>query len=172
MIGRVLVAPALVCLLVGGLLGAWGWTQRDASRERMIVQADERAEEEFESLVSGVEGPAFDPHLWACESLLSAAALETPTSTGAYGLPTDPATGEPAPSVTVPPAQLAAELVTMLGPEQVTGIPELDAPEVQAAMAELRAVVVDASAAGRDVRTDPAAIGAGAVLADVVAPRC
>jgi len=170
-IGRILVAPALVCLLLGAGLGVWGWTQRDASRARMVEEADAAAEADLADVyVDG--GPVFDPRAWACQNLLSAGALETPSSTGAYGYPLAPATGDTVTSVEVPPAQIASELITMLGPEQVTGIVGLDVPEVQAAMAEMRAAVIEASSTGVDVRIDPTVNDAAVALLDVVVPIC
>lgn len=183
---RSLVVPALVCLIVGAALGTWGWGQRDASRQRMIEEAEARFEEDDDLLGpdgDGMFGPDASalpsPYEAACADILAAADLRLPGqlvppgpepgTSGEPGAPGGPAApGAPQ----VPSEDLAPVLSSVLQPERVAGIVELDITEVHAAMATMRTAVVDASTAGRDLYEDPAVGVAGLQLRAAVAPLC
>lgn len=163
------MAPALVCLLLGGVLGVWGWTQRDTSRDRMVADAEAEAERRFDGF-EGVGQPTFDQQVWICDLLISASMLETPGASGLVDAATVPAPeGAPA---TIPSAQLAAELISVLSPDVTLGVAGLDTAEVQLAVADLRAALIAASSTGTDVRADPTVAAKAQGLGDAVVAAC
>lgn len=176
-LNRLLAVPAVLCVVLAGFLGVWGWEGRDESRARA---ADEDLRREVESLlgppVSGDYHPEDDfLHLQACDTLLRAATLDRTVGAGAI----DPLAPDPAvttlpsdPTNTLPAVEAATALRNMLDPIVVSGLPGLDEPEVHAAMAHLRDQIDGALAVEHDPFASPNVQGAAQELGNVVFVRC
>ncbi len=149
---RVLAVPAVLCVVVGALLGVWGWSERDQSRNRVD---EEQADEEV------VEGGLFgsSPDVMAdleaevCATLLSATRLDPAIGPLGPGGPTL----SPGAGTTFPPSPelVAAELEAIIQPALVSGLPSLDRPDIRAGILAQRDAVLRASRAGRDITSDP-----------------
>ena len=170
--GRAMAVPALVCLALGVLLGGWGWTQRDAARDRIIVVED------------GGDGGFFSPppevseeqrRVQACSLLLAASRVQAPDfATFGFG-PTEGGFDPQAPTVSTippPPAAVASSLVSVLDPEIVTGVPALEVPEVVLAISSERAAIEVVLAAGGDITTDPEVLRSAQRLGEAISGTC
>lgn len=161
-VNRALMVPAVLCLVVGAVLGVWGWGERDAARARIIERVDRH---------DGPEGgPFFDfsPEEEACLALYSAASLQVPAGGPVPPFPGGP--GDPGPGD--PVGESERSLVAVLDPATVAGVPGLDGdPDLAQAMAVLQDALVRALDEGREPRSDAevrfAAQELGRVLNDV-----
>ena len=151
MVSRALALPAVACLVLGAVLGVWGWGQRDEARARIVPE---------EEVVEG--GGLFDPAplgdaerlAQACASLRAASRVERPPADGLGVGPEAPAD----------PIVTGFALMAVLNPELVLGLVPLDRPDVRAAIEEERRAVDLVVSGGGDVTSDPEVARTAAVL--------
>lgn len=166
---RVLAVPAVLCVVVGALLGVWGWSERDQSRYRV---SEEQVDEQVVHGGLFGSGPDAMADLEAdvCATLLSATRLEPAIGPLGPGGPTL----LPGAGTTFPPSPelVAAELVAILQPALVSGLPSLDRPDVQAGIVAMSDAVLRASRAGRDITADPEVAEAARSLGQALDQAC
>ena len=151
MVSRALALPAVACLVLGAVLGVWGWGQRDEARAR-IVPEEEVVED------GGLFGPAPLPDgerlAQTCASLRAASRVERP--------PVDPlGTGPDSPA---DPILTGFALMAVLDPDIVLGLAPLDRPDVRSAIEDERRAVDVVVSGGGDVTSDPEVARTAAVL--------
>lgn len=151
MVSRGLALPAVACLVLGVVLGIYGWGQRDETRAR-IVPEEEEVEEGFLAPAPFDEAARLED---TCVTLRAASRVEQPP----LG---DPAAGEAAPPED--PALTGFTLLTVLDPDIVLGLPPLDRPDVRAAIEDERRAIDVVVSSGGDVTSDPEVIRTAAVL--------
>lgn len=156
------MVPAILCVVVGALLGVWGAGDREDSRTRIIEQGGGRDQDDDGGGLFDPE-PVGDAYLQAragsCQALFLASDLRLPES-GPGVL--DPSDAE----------EQARSLTYLLGPQVVAGIPGLDVPEVHAAIEALRSELRGALDEGADPRQDPGVQAAADELGRVASERC
>lgn len=173
---RLLVGAAVACLLLGALLGVWGWGERDAARDRVRAEAA-AARAEAEAEVFGGE----DRAAVACAAVTAAAELDPGrfdvfAPPGVTVDPDDPSDPVPSSEVDDPGSLGSLEigtLVALLSPETVDGVFGLDSPETRDAMDRLRIALETSERSGtEDVAADPEVRAAADELRALVSFWC
>lgn len=183
--------PAVLCIVAAALLGGWGWGARDDSSATARVEADRRSDDDEGGLFSGLEEPdgpggevERDPVTATCDLLISAALLEPPLDPFALFGPLGPDGGsddegddgseDEDPVTTLAPSGLetAQALRDVLREDLVTGIPELDHPDLVAAVDGLRGALQVAASRTAEPLADPDVIAAAAALRSELVGRC
>ncbi|HXH55922.1 hypothetical protein [Iamia sp.] len=166
---RLLALPAVLCLVLGVLLGVWGWGERDTTRARIVAEVDDPttfgpADEEA-SIFGPASGDQEEQTEAVCTLLLDASQLRGPLNGFAPGAP-EPVPGEPAASSVpaVSPLEEAAAIVGVLDPQIVTGLPRLAEPDVVIAIDRQREAMQRILLDGRDPSTDPEVLAAASQL--------
>jgi len=184
MVNRLLALPAVLCLVLGGVLGAWGWTQRDEARSRIIPAEDDEGgffgrrgrPADEEPPVGGPFAEQDDGTNRFCFELDAAARLDVTllrfiaTDPGPSG-PGGPAAPTSVVTDVTDPVSLGRTLVAILDPS-APEIYLLDGPDPTVRMGEMGAAVETALAAGRDPLTDAEVRQAAAALLPIVAELC
>lgn len=159
MVSRGLALPAVACLVLGVVLGVWGWGQRDETRARIVPEEEVVEDDGF------LAPPPFDEAAQleqTCATLRAASRLEEPPVGGlgvAEGVPQDP-------------ALTGFVLMTVLDPNIVVGVTPLDRPDVRAAIEDQRQAIDRALSTGVDVTTDPEVLRTAAVLGTALDGTC
>ncbi len=150
---RILAVPAVLCVLAGALLGVWGWSERDQSRDRVDEEQADAGPVIEDGLFSPQPGDVADFEADVCSTLLSATRLDPAVGPFGPGGPAMP----PGAGTTLPPSpeQLVAALQSILQPNIVSGLPSLDRPDIRAGIVAQSEAVLRASQAGRDITSDP-----------------
>jgi hypothetical protein len=169
-VNRLLALPAVLCLVLGALLGVWGWGERDAARARIVPELDAPSifgspnEEEDPSILGPASFDRDEQTEAVCALLLDASQLRGPLT--GFAPEPEPVPGEPASSSVpaVSPLEEAAAIVGVLDPQIVTGLPRLDRADVVAAIDRQRTAMQRILLDGRDPSTDPEVLAAASEL--------
>ncbi len=166
-VSRTLALPAVACLVVGVLLGAWGWGQRDEARARILPEEGvEEGGGVFAPSSTDDPGGATAPEVAeVCDVLRSASRVEAPRMG-----PLDP--GGATPTLDTSPAALAAALVSVLDPGLLAGLDGLDRLDLTLAVVTERDAVLAVQRDGGDPAADPDVVAAGRDLGRVLDDAC
>jgi hypothetical protein len=166
---RLGTVPALLCIVAAALLGGWGWGAREDSADRAREEDAQRPPEEGDSLFSGPDAP--DQRELSCGVLVDAAMLQTPADPFALFGPTGPDAG-PATTLATSGVDTAWTLVGLLQEDLVVGIPDLDHPDLVAAILGLRSTLQAALTRTAEPLSDPEVVAAAATLRTALVDRC
>lgn len=176
MVNRLLALPAVLCLVAGGLLGAWGWSQRDEARAK--IRSAPVVPDDGGFFDHGPDPRSGTGRRMVCDALFDAANLRVPAGGAGLGpiftesSPSGPS-GSSGPSGPSPEEVAAAEqIMATLDPYTVIGVVELEQPEVLSAMADQQAAMRRALQAGRDPSIDPRVLDAASNLELVLTTTC
>lgn len=168
---RLLLAlPAVVCLMAGGLLGTWGWGQRDEARAKIRAAPVVPEDGGFFDVGSG---SGDDTHRqMVCGALFDAADLRVPMGNGLGLGPLATEAGPPSPETTPVEVESAEIIMEVLEPYNVYGVEGLDQPAVVAAMAAQQDAMRRALRAGRNPANDPDVLDAASNLGLILITTC
>lgn len=156
------VVPAIVCLLLAGALGAWGWQDRDETRAR--ARAERAARDDPEELFE-IDGDGGVDLQWldACSQLFLVAGLAPPSSR-------PPVAGGT--TLAVSSDDLARELIGIIDARPEAGVPALESSRVQDAIAGVRGELLAAIDRSDDPLAEPGVAAAAADLDGALIAVC
>lgn len=165
-----LALPAVVCLVAGGLLGTWGWGQRDEARAKIQAAPVIPEDEGFFDMGPG-SGDDTQRQM-VCGALFDAADLRVPMGSGLGLGPLATEAGPTSSGSTPADFESAQIIIEVLEPYNVYGVEGLDQPEVVAAMAAQQDAMRRALRAGRNPADDPDVGDAASNLGLILITRC